>query len=94
MSKLTAKQRRELEALAAQPDDQIDTSDAPEIQNWNDAERGRFFRKDAVKQIPVYLDADVIEFLADRAERRKIDTSTLANELLKKDVELIKAAEA
>lgn len=94
MSKLTAKQRRELEALAAQPDDQIDTSDAPEIQNWNNAERGRFFRHDAVKQIPVYLDADVMEFLADRAERRKIDTSTLANELLKKDVELIKAAEA
>jgi len=94
MSKLTAKQRQELEALAAQPDDQIDTSDAPEIQNWNNAERGRFFRKDAVKQIPVYLDADVMEFLADRAERRKIDTSTLANELLKKDVELIKAAEA
>ncbi len=94
MSKLTAKQSQELEALAAQPDDQIDTSDAPEIQNWNNAERGRFFRKDAVKQIPVYLDADVMEFLADRAERRKIDTSTLANELLKKDVELIKAAEA
>jgi len=94
MSKLTAKQRQELEALAAQPDDQIDTSDAPEIQNWNNAERGRFFRKDAIKQIPVYLDADVMEFLADRAERRKIDTSTLANELLKKDVELIKAAEA
>ena len=69
MSKLTAKQRQELEALAAQPDDQIDTSDAPEIQNWNNAERGRFFRKDAVKQIPVYLDADVMEFLADRAER-------------------------
>ncbi|WP_293000791.1 hypothetical protein [Nevskia sp.] len=94
MSKLTAKQRQELEALAAQPDDQIDTSDAPEIQDWSNAERGRFYHKDAVKQIPIYLDADVMEFLADRAERRKIDTSTLANELLKKNVELIMAAEA
>jgi hypothetical protein len=34
----------ELRALAALPDDRIDTRDMPEVTNWSKAERGRFFR--------------------------------------------------
>ena len=34
----------ELAALAAQPDAEIDTSDAPDIADWTGAERGRFYR--------------------------------------------------
>ena len=34
-------QLRDLEAL---PDDQIDTTDAPEILDWSDARRGVFYR--------------------------------------------------
>jgi hypothetical protein len=43
---LTSRQRRELAALAAMPDDQIDTSDIPELppNAWKDAIRGRFYR--------------------------------------------------
>src|ERR1700675_4220651 len=43
---LTAKQKRELAALAALPDHQIDTSDIPELPPgaWKDAVRGRFYR--------------------------------------------------
>ena len=43
---LTAKQKRELAAIAALPDDQIDTSDIPELspKAWKDAVRGRFYR--------------------------------------------------
>ena len=43
---LTAKQKRELSALAAMSDDQIDTSDIPELPPaaWKDAVRGRFYR--------------------------------------------------
>jgi hypothetical protein len=34
----------ELRALAALPDDRIDTRDMPEVTNWSKAERGRFLR--------------------------------------------------
>ena len=42
--KLTDKQRAELSALEALPDDQIDTSDVPEVCAWSDAKRGLFHR--------------------------------------------------
>ena len=42
--KLTDKQQAELRALEALPDDQIDTSDIPEISDWSDARRGLFYR--------------------------------------------------
>jgi uncharacterized protein (DUF4415 family) len=52
----------ELKALAALPDDDIDTSDIPEITDWSGAERGKFYRpiKEAVT---VRLDADVLHWL-------------------------------
>lgn len=39
---LTPEQRAELETLAALPDEDIDTSDAPELLDWSRAERGLF----------------------------------------------------
>jgi len=52
----------ELKALAALPDDDIDTSDIPGITDWSGAERGKFYRpiKEAVT---VRLDADVLHWL-------------------------------
>jgi uncharacterized protein (DUF4415 family) len=61
---LSAKQKRELAVLAALPDDQIDTSDIPELpaSAWKDAVRGRFYRP--VKQaVSLRLDADVVAWL-------------------------------
>ena len=62
--RLTAKQKRELKALAAMTDEAIDTSDIPELPPgaWKDAVRGRFYRP--VKQaVSMRLDADVIAWL-------------------------------
>src|SRR5208283_3917802 len=62
--RLTAKQERDLAALAVLPDDQIDTSDIPELPAgaWKDAVQGRFYRP--VKQaVSLRLDADVVEWL-------------------------------
>ena len=42
--KLTDKQKAELDALEGLPDDQIDTSDVPEVRDWSGAKRGLFFR--------------------------------------------------
>lgn len=83
----------ELRCLAAMPDDAIDTSDAPEIQDWSQAERGKFYRPGAEHQIPVYLDAKIQKFLSDRAAAKGVSLSDLANELLKQDMEVVKTVE-
>ncbi|MXX34906.1 MAG: type I restriction endonuclease subunit R [Gemmatimonadetes bacterium] len=44
MSDLTQRQRDQIQALEALPDDQIDLSDAPETLNWSNAVRGKFHR--------------------------------------------------
>ena len=61
---LTARQKRELAAIAALPDHLIDTSDIPELppSAWKDAVRGRFYRP--IKQaVSLRLDADVVAWL-------------------------------
>jgi uncharacterized protein (DUF4415 family) len=61
---LTPRQKRELAALAALPDDKIDTSDIPELplSAWKNAVRGKFYRP--VKQaVSMRLDADVVAWL-------------------------------
>jgi uncharacterized protein (DUF4415 family) len=66
---LTASQKKELAALTALADDQIDTSDIPELppEAWKDAIRGRFYRP--VKQaVSMRLDADVIAWLKKRGK--------------------------
>ena len=41
---LAPEQRQQLAALAALPDDRIDTADAPEVTDWSQARRGFFYR--------------------------------------------------
>ena len=63
---------RELRALKAMRDSDIDTSDIPEIVDWSGAERGRFYRP--VKQIvTIRLDADVVAWF--KARDRKYQTA-------------------
>ena len=61
--------------------------------DFSKAERGRFYRPDAVLNPPVHLDPEVLAFLTARAEARGISLSELVNALLKKNIELIEAAE-
>jgi hypothetical protein len=60
--------------------------------DFSEGTRGKFFREGAKVELPVYLDADVHQFLAARARARGVDVSELVNELLKKDIELIESA--
>jgi len=55
------------------------------------AERGKFYRKDAVLVPPVHLDTDVLKYLVERANARGASLSELVNQLLRKDIELIEA---
>jgi uncharacterized protein (DUF4415 family) len=66
LSNLTAEQQAELTALAALPDEQIDTRDAPEQKDWSGARRGLFFRP-IKKQLTLRLDADLIAWFREHA---------------------------
>ncbi len=60
--RLTGEQKAELEALAALPDDQINTDDIPEATgDWSGAKRGVFYRP-IKQQITLRLDADLIDW--------------------------------
>ena len=63
---LTEEQETELKTIAALPDDQIDTSEIPEVLDWSDARRGLFYRP-VKKQITLRLDADVVTWFKSRA---------------------------
>ena len=41
--------------------------------------------------LPVYLDTQVLEYLAERAKANGVPLNALVNQLLKKDIELIEA---
>jgi uncharacterized protein (DUF4415 family) len=62
--RLTPARRRELAALAARPDAEIDFSEMPELDEkfWRNAVRNPFYRP-VKKQLTVRLDADVIAWL-------------------------------
>ena len=62
MRKLTKVQKRDIRAIAAMRDDEIDFSDAPLILDWSRAEIGKFYRP-TKKPVTMRLDSDVIEWL-------------------------------
>jgi len=61
MSKLTKAQSKQLNALEKMPDSEIDTSDIPEVTNWDNAVVGKFYRP-IKKPVTIRLDTDIIEW--------------------------------
>ena len=59
--KLTTEEQAALDAVAAMPDSEIDTSDMPEVTDWSGAVRGGLYRP--VKRLTsLRLDADLLEW--------------------------------
>ena len=84
---LTARQKKELAALASLPDDQIDTSDIPELPPgaWKNAVRGRFYRP--VKQpVSLRLDADVIAWLKKRGKGYQTRVNSILRQTMLADI--------
>ncbi len=67
---LSERQRAEIEALAALPEDQINTQDLPEVRDWTGAKRGLFYRP-VKQQITLRIDADVLAWFKSRAAQGK-----------------------
>ncbi len=84
-SELTPKQRAELQTLEALPEEQVDTSDIPELLDWSDARRGLFYRP-VKRQITLRLDADIIAWFRARARNGR-GYQTDINRALREHVE-------
>jgi uncharacterized protein (DUF4415 family) len=78
MRKLTREQKRDVRAIAAKRDEDIDFSDAPVVLDWSEAEMGKFYRPKK-KPVTMRLDSDVIAWL--KTEGRGYQTK--ANWLLR-----------
>jgi len=62
MKRLTKEQQREIVAIAAKKDEDIDLSEMPEVIDWSGAEMGKFYRPPK-RPVTMRLDADVVEWL-------------------------------
>src|SRR5215470_7101052 len=86
MRKLTEGQKRDIKAIAAKRDEDIDFSNAPLVPDWKGAEIGKFYRPK--KPVTIRLDSDVIARL--KADGRGYQTK--ANWLLRSAMEHQKKA--
>jgi uncharacterized protein (DUF4415 family) len=65
---LPADQRARIEAVAAMPEDQINTDDIPEVLDWSGAVRGKFYRP-LKRQLTLRVDADVVDWFQRQAPK-------------------------
>jgi len=63
---LTSAQKAELNALAALPEERINTAALPEQKDWSGSRRGVFFRP-IKQQLTLRLDADLIDWFKTHA---------------------------
>ncbi len=59
--------------------------------DFSGAERGKFFRKDAAFEIPIYLEPEVLAYFTARAKEKGVSVDSLLNEVLKRDIERLKS---
>ena len=62
MRKLTKEQKRDIAALAAKKDADIDFSEIPAVVDWSRAEIGKF-RRPVKRPVTIRLDQDVLKWL-------------------------------
>lgn len=87
MSKLTKKQRSEIENLASMADGEIDTSEIPETADWKNPVIGKYYRP-VKKQVSLRLDADMLEWFKVRGGKYQ----THINEVLRRYMEANQAS--
>lgn len=68
MNKVSKQQAEELRRLAELPDESIDTSEIPELTDWNGAKRGRFYRP-VKQQITLRIDADLLAWFKSQGNK-------------------------
>jgi len=61
--------------------------------DFSKGERGKFYRPDMKLNIPIYLDEEVSAFVDRIASKKKIDRSSVVNQLLRGDIKIAEAME-
>ncbi len=51
--------------------------------------RGKFYKEDVKLNVPIYLEKDVAEFIQNVAKRKKVDTQTIVNNMLRNNKDII-----
>lgn len=59
--------------------------------DFSKGERGKFYRPDAEMRLPIYLDREVQNYLAQRAAQKGIPLSEMVNGLLKQEIQIIES---
>ncbi|MGL6161393.1 hypothetical protein [Microbulbifer sp.] len=57
--------------------------------DFSKGERGKFYDAGAKVHLPLYLDAEVLDYFSARAKAKGVELNVLVNDLLKKDIALI-----
>jgi hypothetical protein len=70
----------------------LEDDDMPDEIDFSGGSRGKFYRPNAKLNLPVYLKADVQDYLSRLAARKGVSLSDLTNDLLKKEIAIIEAA--
>jgi len=52
--------------------------------DFSNAERGKFYTSDAKMNVPVYLDAEVLDYFTAKAKAKGVELNQMVNELLKR----------
>ena len=61
--------------------------------DFSKGERGKFYRPDMKLNIPIYLDEEVSAFVDKIASKKKIDRSSVVNQLLRGDIKIAESME-
>jgi len=59
--------------------------------DFSKAERGKFFRPNAEIRLPIYLNADVQTYLAERVAQKGVPLGEMVNALLKQEIQIIES---
>jgi len=57
--------------------------------DFSKGERGKFYRENVKLNVPIYLEKDVAEFIQNVAKRKKVDTQTIVNSMLRNNKDII-----
>lgn len=57
--------------------------------DFSNGERGKFYDPNVKLNLPVYLEADVLDYLSTKAKAKGVGLNQMVNDLLKKDIDLI-----
>lgn len=87
LAPLTEDRKAELNALAQAPDNTIDYSDIPKLDNdfWLNAVRGKFYRP-VKTQTSVRIDADVIDWLKGAGKGYQTRMNAILREAMVRDL--------